>query len=88
MDKPKKIILNHRSITLKQGNYYFWLEAKVEPSSAVQSVNFLSENTEIAVAKGQGRSCSVVAAKKGETEIIAFSPADESIKASCKIKIK
>lgn len=88
MNKVKKIILNHKSITLNQGEYYFWLNAEIVPPDKRSKICWLSENTEIALAEGQGNSCSVFGKSRGETKITVFSSEDESIVSFCKMKIK
>lgn len=83
--KPKKIIMNKKSVTLRAGSTYKLKVKKVSPKKAKKSVRYKSKNKKIAKVSSKGV---ITAMKKGKTKIIVSSKANKKVRAAVKVVVK
>ena len=82
---PRKLVLNHKELTLSVGESKSLKVISVKPKKASPKVTWKSKKPGIASVSGKGL---LLAKKPGKTEIIAVSKKNSSVKKSIKITVK
>lgn len=81
---PKKITLNHKSVSIVAGKKVRLKVKSVRPSGASRKVRWKSSNKKIATVNSKGR---VKGKKAGSVRITAYSRLNPKVKAVCKVKV-
>lgn len=82
---PKKLVLNHKKLTLSVGESKSLKVVSVKPKKASQKVTWKSKKPSIASVSAKGL---LLAKKAGKTEILAISKKNPSVKKCIQITVK